>query len=116
MLFRSNSLYLIGKWNIVSEYAENTASARIEYRYAAKGFYFVAGAKGEQIVVEVLRDGKPVPSSSKGADVYYKNDRTYVKIGENRLYRIIDDKAAEEHLIEFIISTPGLQAFTFTFG
>jgi hypothetical protein len=52
----------------------------------------------------------------RGADVFEKDGRTYFTVTENRLYRIIDAKTAEKHLLEFIISSPGLQAYTFTFG
>jgi thiol-disulfide isomerase/thioredoxin len=120
-----NGLYLIGKWDINPEYAETSVgvgggevgSDRIDYRYQAKGFYFVAGTKNEQpIDVEVLRDSKPVPQTSAGKDIFYKDGRSYVRIKENRLYRLIDDKTSEDHLLELIISSPGLQAYTFTFG
>ncbi len=132
---KANSLYLIGQWNIAPEYAETPASVgsgqvgsdRIDYLYQAKGVYFVAGSVKGPIDVEVLSDGKPIDAKSKGADVFYKNGKSYVTVNENRLYRIIDNPAvctqdgvctdgAQKHLLEFIISSPGLQAFTFTFG
>ncbi len=118
-----NKLYLIGKWNMKPEYAETSASVgdstagsdRIDYRYAAKSAYFVAGSN-TPTDVEVLLDSAPVPQSLKGADVFYKNGRSYVRVGANTLYRIIEGAHIEEHFLEFIISSPGLQAFTFTFG
>ena len=91
-------------------------SDRIDYRYTAKGVYLVAGAKQGLITVEVTRDGKPLEKSFMGSDVFIKDGRSYLTISGNRLYKIIDDKAAGSHLIEFIISNPGLQAYTFTFG
>ena len=98
------------------EYTESTGLNKIDYKYLAKGFYFVAGVNGTLIEIEVKRDGARVPESSKGADVYYKDGRSYIKVDENRLYRIIDDKSAEEHLIEIIIPSAGLKAFALTFG
>ncbi len=119
----SNTLYLIGQWNIQPEYAETSAtvgtdtvgSDRIDYTYQAKGVYFVAGAK-TAIDVEVLRDSKPIDSSVAGADIFYKNGKSFARISENRLYKIIEDTSAGKHFLEFIVSNPGLQAFTFTFG
>ena len=64
----------------------------------------------------MLRDGKPVDAKAKGKDIFYKNGKSFVSISTNRLYSIIEDKAYGDHLLEFIISDPGLQAFTFTFG
>ena len=119
----SNALYLGGSWNVESQYAETPPSVtsaapdRIEYRYIAKGFYFVAGsANGSSIDVEVLRDGQSIPKSAAGLDIFYQNGKSYVRINQNRLYRIVDDSASGAHVMEFIISSPGLQAYTFTFG
>lgn len=118
-----NTLYLIGPWNITGEYAETPASvgssagsARFEYRYRAKNAYLVAGAKTGSIEVEVLRDSKPLEKGFAGADVHFKDGRSYVTVSGNRLYSIISDSEYGDHLLEFIISQPGLQAYTFTFG
>ena len=119
-----NTLYLIGSWDIQAEYAETPASVggsagsdRIDYRYKAKSVYLVAGsAKGSAIEIEVLRDSKPLEKSYAGADVHFKNGRSYITITDNRLYKVIEDSAYGDHLLEFIISSPGLQAYTFTFG
>ena len=122
--FERNKLYLVGQWNIGSEFAETSAtvgagavgSDRVDYRYKAKNVYFVAGAKDKPVTMEVLRDGKPLDASFKGADVFIKDGKSYVTITGNRLYKIIEDSTAGEHLLKFIISSPGLQAYTFTFG
>lgn len=118
-----NTLYLIGKWNILPEYAETSkdvggssvGSDRVNYLYQAKGLYFVAGS-AQAVDIEVTLDGKPVPESEKGSDVFYKNGRSYITVKENRLYKLVDSASPEKHLLELIISSPGLQAFTFTFG
>ncbi|MBI4088021.1 redoxin family protein [Candidatus Kaiserbacteria bacterium] len=121
----SNTLYLVGKWDIADEYAqtssdvgsETVGSDRVDYRYSAKNVYFVAGsASGKPIEMEVLRDSAPLSPQTAGADVYFKDGRSYVRINENRLYHVIGDSEYGEHFLEFIISQPGLQAYTFTFG
>jgi len=119
----ADELYLSGSWNIESQFAETpattsaTAPAKAEYEYVAKGIYWVAGsATGAPIDVEVLRDGKPVDPSVAGADIFYKNGLSYIEVTGNRLYRLIDDTAPGDHVIELITSAPGLDAYTFTFG
>lgn len=119
-----NMLYLIGKWNITAEYAETDASVgegsvgsdRIDYRYHAKSVYLVAGAKDQPVTLEVLRDSKPLDASFAGADVFWKDGRSYITVSGNRLYKIIEDTTPGEHLLEFIVTSPGLQVYTFTFG
>lgn len=119
-----NALYLIGPWMIAPEYAEvsssvggSAGSARIDYRYYAKAVYLVAGsATKAPIEIEVMRNSKPLEKAYAGEDVYYKNARSYISVSEERLYKVIEDVSVGEHFIEFIIDTPGLRAYTFTFG
>ncbi len=119
-----NKLYLIGTWDIEQEYAQTPAqvggplgSDRIDYRYRAKNVYLVAGsATGANIDVEVLRDSKPLDASSAGADVHFKNGKSYITVTDDRLYKVIEDPAYGDHFLELIISQPGLQVYTFTFG
>ena len=116
--FQRNKLYLSGSWDIMGEYAEASGigTNKIIYKYLAKSVYLVAGSSFKSIEAEVTRDGKPVDESVKGEDVFYKNGRSYIKVQENRLYKVVEDISAGEHLLQFIISEPGLQAFAFTFG
>lgn len=112
---KANILYLPGTWSIKKEYAESVSNSRVLFRYSAKSVYFVAGAEAAN-EMEVLLDGAPVPESKKGADVYYKNGKSYVKIQKNQLYKIVEGKMRESHLLEFSVPQAGLQAFTLTFG
>jgi thiol-disulfide isomerase/thioredoxin len=119
----ADTLYLGGTWDIEPQFAITPTSTSekspvsVDYSYEAKGIYWVAGsANGSPIDVEVLRDGKPIDPSVAGADIFYKNGNSYVEITGDRLYRIVDDKTVGAHQMEFIINSPGLQAFTFTFG
>lgn len=111
-----NTLYLSGSWNIANEFAEsNSTDAGIVYKYTAKNVFLVSEADNE-IVVEVLRDGKPLGPEA-GADIIKTSDgKTVVKVKEARLYKIIEGGKSETHILKFIIQKPGLRAFTFTFG
>jgi thiol-disulfide isomerase/thioredoxin len=108
-----NQLYLIGKWNISSEYAESLKpNNRVIYKYNSKYVYLVASAP-EGIKIKVLKDGKTLGADA-GSDVD-KESKTLVK--DERLYKLIDDpKGYSEHTLELIIEKPGFKAFTFTFG
>ncbi len=121
----ANELYLAGDWNVEKEFAENqNAGAKIIFKYASHDVYFVASAKdGAKINphtsggvgVKVLRDGKPLDASIAGEDIA-KDQSSTALIKEDRLYKLIHDPAYGEHTIEIIIESPGLRAFTFTFG
>ena len=79
--------------------------------------YLVAGsAQNTPIEVEVLRDGKPLEAAFAGKDVVFKGGKSYISVNQNRLYDIINNATYSTHVLEFIISAPGLQAYTFTFG
>jgi thiol-disulfide isomerase/thioredoxin len=108
----TGSFYLGGTWDFSAEYAENkTAHAEIVYPYQAQRVFFVASAKSP-VKVQVLIDGK-APGTLSGADV---DKDGFVTIKENRLYDLIDDSAWGSHTIRLIIQSPGLDAYTFTFG
>lgn len=98
--FLSNKLYLDGKWNFTDEYAENLEPAEVAFRYKAKNVYMVASAK-EPTVIRITRDGQEV-----------KN----LTIQEDKLYTLISDTTAGEHLLKFEILSPGVTIYTFTFG
>ncbi|HVO28711.1 MAG TPA: redoxin domain-containing protein [Candidatus Paceibacterota bacterium] len=113
----ANTLYLGGPWSVGQQYAETAGPAEVEYQYEAKGIYFVAGtASDTPITAEVLRDGAPVPASAAGSDIFYQDGKSYVTVSANRLYRLVDDTAPGDHVLELIIPSAGLQAYTFTFG
>lgn len=109
-----NKLYLSGTWKISNEYAESSADSGVYFKYSAKEVFIVAGSLDGQRV-EVLIDGKPIPSISRGADVVDLDGRTFILVQENRLYKIIKDLTTEERLIQLKVPE-NVQIFTFTFG
>ncbi len=104
--------YLSGSWNFTKEYAKNLTSARIRYAYQGDNLFFVASSE-RGVTIKILRDGKPLSADIRGEDV--DADST-AHIKENRLYRLIEDKMWGQHTIDIQVESPGLQAFTFTFG
>ncbi len=107
-----NTLYLDGTWKFDAEFARSMSNtARIVFTYTAKNVYFV-GSSEKGVVVKVMRDGKPFGSET-GGDVDKEGN---VLIQTNRLYKLIQGSDYAEHTIEIEVTSPGLQAFTFTFG
>lgn len=98
---RRDTLYLGGSWEMLPEYARNTKEeAHIAYRFDANNVYFVAGAAAP-IDVTVLVDGK---------------ETKRLTVRANTLYTLVENVAAGTHTLELIIHSPGLEAYTFTFG
>ncbi len=112
-----NALYLGGTWNFDGEHIENkTRNAQIIYRYTAQNVFFVASA-AKPVKLNVLRDGKPLTRETAGSDIQFEGDQSYVLIQTEQLYHLINDTAGPgQHLLELEATSPGLNAYTFTFG
>ncbi len=109
---KTNILYLDGTWDFAGENAENKTLGRIVFRYQAKDVYFVASSKNP-LSIRVLRDGQPLGNLA-GEDVNQSDSRATIQA--ERLYKLIKGDDYGEHTLEIIIESPGLRAFTFTFG
>lgn len=109
-----NQLYLGGTWDFEDQYAQNlTAGATITYEYNAGNVYMVAAGAATGTVVDVMQDGAPISAADSGSDVH--NGK--IVISGNRLYNLVSNAAGGGvHTLQLIVETPGLQAYTFTFG
>src|SRR3990167_1521789 len=110
---QKNFLFPNDSWSITPEFAQNnSANASIVYTYTARDVFFVAKSDTE-VVIEVLRDGRPLGSEA-GADIIKTSDgKSVLKIKEARLYKVIQGDKSETHKLELRIQKPGLKAFTF---
>lgn len=96
-----NTLYLVGKWSFNDEFSSNTSeTAKIVFRYQAQNVYFVASAEND-VRIEVFKDG-----ISQGEQT----------VRGEQLYQLISGDAYGEHTLKIEVKSPGLRAFTFTFG
>jgi thiol-disulfide isomerase/thioredoxin len=109
-----NQLYLGGTWDFEDQYATNlNAGATITYEYNAGNVYIVAAGAENGTVLEVMQDGQPISAADAGSDVH--NGK--ITISGNRLYNLVSDaNGGGVHTLQLIVETPGLQAYTFTFG
>ena len=105
----ADSLYFGGSWNITGEYAEAKEGGVVEYRYNAKEVYIVAESEAGG-TIEVWQDGEKVGEAA-GADA----PAATANVKDSRLYKLIKNPTAGEHLLELKIS-PGVKLFAFTFG
>ncbi|MEX2055118.1 MAG: redoxin family protein [Candidatus Andersenbacteria bacterium] len=114
---RPNTLYLVGDWDIQPEYAESVSSnAKVIFQYEAKEVNVVAEAN--QMRPVFLTQDKVSVSLEAGSDVAGRSSvpDTFFTVSEARLYNLIKNTAAGQHVIEFTIPEPGVKLFTFTFG
>ncbi|MDZ4285631.1 MAG: redoxin family protein [Candidatus Sungbacteria bacterium] len=108
----SSVLYLDGTWKFEGESVQSISNtAKIVLKYTAKNVYFV-GSSEQGVVIKIMRDGMLLGLES-GSDVD-KDGNALIK--DNRLYKLIEGFDYGEHTIEIEVTSPGLQAFTFTFG
>lgn len=98
---RLNTLYLGGDWDVQEEFAQTvSANAKVSYKYQAKNVYMVAEAD-KPVTMRVKKDGVLVQT---------------ITIQESKLYALVSDSDYGTHDLELEIVTPGLRAYTFTFG
>jgi len=83
------------------------------YEYDAGNVYMVAAGASAGTTVEVMQDGQPISAADAGSDVHDGK----IIISGNKLYNIVKNAdGGGEHTLQLIVETPGLEAFTFTFG
>lgn len=112
---KANTLYLSGRWNITSEYAEARGdSASIVFRYQASHVYLVMSSD-ESVILTITRDGQPLGDVA-GKDVKVIQGQSTVTVDNEQLYELVDEAGYGEHTLEIKTSAPGVRAFAFTFG
>jgi thiol-disulfide isomerase/thioredoxin len=113
---RLNEWALAGDWTLKRDAsALNTANGRIVYRFHARDLHLVMGPaqSGTAVKFRVTIDGQP-PGAAHGLDVDEQGNGT---VSEQRLHQLIRQWgpiADRQFEIEFF--TPGVEAFSFTFG
>ncbi|MDE2026368.1 MAG: cytochrome c biogenesis protein DipZ, partial [Patescibacteria group bacterium] len=110
-----NSFSYGGEWTIAQEYATAGKNATLNYHFLADKVYIILrpNAAGQNQTVKVYLDGKVINPSVAGADV----QNGIITVDSDRLYNIVDlHGKIETHTLELEFLTPGVQAFTFTFG
>ncbi len=111
-----NQWAFAGNWKDAGQIATSLApSASVVYRFHARDLHFVLGSAngGKQVRFRVTIDGK-APGADHGVDT---DADGYGTVTENRLYQLIRQHGSIQDRtfrIEFL--SPGVQAYSFTFG
>ncbi len=107
---QQHNFYLDGTWkNLIGSMELVSETGSIKLPYHAKEVNIVTAKEAE---ITILIDGMPLTSEYEGIDVTSGK----ITVTEPRLYNIISSEEAGTHLLELIISNPGFEIYTFTFG
>jgi thiol-disulfide isomerase/thioredoxin len=102
--------YLDGTWkNLKDSMKLISNDGRIKLSFFAKEVNIVTA---NNAVLDILLDGKPISSEYAGTDVVSGK----IKTQDAGLYNIIKAKEASSHTLEIIVTEPGLEVYTLTFG
>ncbi len=112
-LDEGNIVYLNGSWYDAPYYIMSAGNeSELFLYYKARDVNIVASGNSS---LTVMLDGKPLNSSSLGADARIVNGNATVRINSSRLYNLVSTPSYGIHQIE-IIAKPGVNIYTFTFG
>ena len=106
-----NAIRLEGRWRFDGESAEAVSDAALTMRFGAQGVYLVMSAENDSGEARIELDGAPLRDSFAGEDV----SGAVVRIGEQRLYRLVDLPQAGRHTLRLELD-PGVAGYAFTFG
>jgi cytochrome c biogenesis protein CcdA/thiol-disulfide isomerase/thioredoxin len=107
-----NEFAYTGTWSIAAQPATAVAVAGVDVEFEAKNAYLVLSSEGEAPrKVQVLLDGKPIPTRVAGTDVH----DGAVTVRSQRLYSLVSLPGDERHRLTLRFA-PGVSGYAFTFG
>jgi thiol-disulfide isomerase/thioredoxin len=108
---RPDHLAYRGTWKISPDGAEAGAGARLYLNFRAREVYLVLGSRDHPRAMKVLLDGKPIRPADAGPDVH----GGVVRVGPQRLYRLVSLPDSGDHLLE-LRPASRIRGYAFTFG
>ena len=115
----SNTAKLSGPWTGTSQYIQADApTSAIVLHYQAREVNLVlAPPASGPVSVVVQLDGKPLPPAYRTSEtVVDPSGQTTVNVTAADMYRLVLGPSVEGHVVRITATTPGLQAYSFTFG
>ena len=110
---------LSGPWTGTSEYiqADSAASAIVIHYQAREVNLVLAPPATGPVQISLELDGKPLPMAYRTAQtVVDASGRTTVTVANADMYRLVFGPAVESHVLRITAGSPGLLAYSFTFG
>lgn len=113
-----NRFYFVGSWKIGAEMAVFVGEdGKIIIHYKASKVNMVLVSENNISTIELKLDGQYLNQENKGRDVFFKSGKSLADIQLPQLYNLVDTgNNYDWHILEIILDSPGLSAFTFTFG
>lgn len=113
--------YLVGGWRFRGQDATLVSTeGKIIIRFRANQANMVLATDHDQVILtRVLIDGKPATATNHGADVSVEPEQSVCRVHEARLYTLAQfppTQSPGDHVLEVDVTSPGLRAYTFTFG
>ena len=106
-----HKFYLTGEWKNHEDSMELISeTGTIKLLYNAKEVNIVTDKQAE---LEILLDGKALPSEYIGEDISSGN---VLSVSEPNLYNLVNSDESSSHVMEINVKGKGFQIFTFTFG
>ncbi len=125
---RADVFYLSGPWQSGPESIRSAAGASsaqaegpsepaaVLVFYTAKEVNLVMALNSQAQTVEVLQDGRPLPTEDAGEDVCYtESGRSVVRVDVPRMYNLVRNPEIGQHLLQLVTRDEGLECFAFTF-
>jgi thiol-disulfide isomerase/thioredoxin len=105
-----HNFYLEGTWkNLQGGMKLVSEEGKIKLPYIAKEVNIVTANEAE---LSIFIDGEPITPEYAGTDV----DDGKLQTSGADLYNIINSEEASSHTLEILVSNPGFEIYTFTFG
>ena len=109
----TNEWTVKGEWITAGQYiTSGKVGDSLSYKFTGQDAYLVLNPpNGVSASVQVLIDGKPAGNLG-GADV----NAGVIMVNTSRLYHLAHVPAGKDYLLTLVFQTPGVKAFSFTFG
>lgn len=102
-----------GEWNVQSEYSASDSNSELYLHFKGSKVFLVITPKAAGDVINVLLDGKPIPTNVAGKDII---DGKLI-LDKPRLYELVDLKGTMgERILKLEFEAEGTEVFAFTFG
>jgi len=117
----ADAFYLSGRWQSGPESVRAATSsawkpASLLVYYTAEEVNLVMSPNGQAQTAEILQDGHSLRTEDAGEDVRYtESGQSVVHLDAPRMYNLVRNVEAGQHLLQLVTREEGLECFAFTF-